>query len=535
MLHSTKSSTLHPSHTDISHNLHIFNIPYEHMITILSYVTIGVTVPISCRLTCKLFNELSDSSRQLRLHEINYKILTAQYNWRLVQASNQQYELRQLEVTSPTLQSVELLTLNQRNSSISSIDEDIHTAPYSTQSTTLFHSLANAFKRAVSPQHTYIQSPSAQSTSAYEYIDTAPKLHAHNSVVVNHTVYVYAGSSKQFDIRGSNELYSYNINTKIWKRMLCADKPSPRTFAPIVYNSCTHTLHTFGGQDRNAAGKWTFYNNVYRYDIITNTWAQQLITTQLQPCARVGHRMLVIPNTDKFILFGGCYCTDSLNGTVASTAPQYTYLNDMWSFDMMTSQWTSHELTGDIPSARHSYEMCLLPYVDNDNNTIPYVFLFGGNSNVYSSSNLNDTYIININTMHCTRLNMSCQVPHYNTAHEYTHTAVRDDLPSGRWASNMIVLSDYILLFGGYRSQNTPSDFSLNHIYTCNWKSLLQHNTSHNSQLSSPHQYYWTRSRVFNSVITRTFSSSFVVDNSHVYLYGGANKGIPLNEMLQLI
>ena len=203
----------------------------------------------------------------------------------------------------------------------------------------------------------------------------------------------------------------------------------------------------------------------------------------------------------------------------------------MWSFDLRTMRWQQHELTGDIPTGRHSYEMCLLPYVDNNNNFTPYLLLFGGNSNVYSSSNLSDTYMINVTTMHSQRIVLSCHVSQYNQQQQFTHYTTRTDLPSGRWAANMVVVSDYVLLYGGYRSQRTPSDFSLKHIYTLNWRQLIQYVIN-----NVPTNLYWYRHTTHTSthVPARTFSCSYVIDQSHIVLYGGANKGIPLNEMLVL-
>lgn len=518
----------------------IYDLPTELLVHILAYVTAGSTLPNNCMLTCKLFAALAAEVQYVRLTYINQHVAAGSLTWQLISNEHTQTASNTSSALF-SLAAIDSLSLGQRDVSSHSINEDmLSTVPpapvQSAPSNSLFHSLASVFKRSnKTPHASPVLSPMISNACAYEILHTAPTLHAHNTVVVNDTVYVYAGSMKQFDIRGSNELYSYNIQSKVWKRMLCTNKPAARTFAPIVYDREQHSLLTFGGQDRDTSGKWTFYNTVHRYDIQHNQWLTQLTTSLQTPCARVGHRMALLPDSNNFILFGGCYCTDIANQNVAFTPPTYTYLNDCWSFDMASMQWTQHQLTGDVPTSRHSYEWCVLPYTDNHNRMTPYLFLYGGNSNVYSSSNLSDTYLINVHTMHCTRVTLHCYVSHYDAEHQHTHNTVRTDLPSGRWAANMNVLGDYVLLYGGYRSQHTPSDFSLKHIYTLNWRHMVQRLTSQGRDNNDSCLSYWYRRTVRNHIVARTFSSSFVVDNSRIMLYGGASKGIPMNEIVQLM
>ena len=308
-----------PSPTNQTSKLTIYDIPVEIVVQILSYITPYTSLPSHVRLTCRLFNSLSYDVKQLRLHDINDIIKRGTFNWQLIQPCTDTSNTHK----QCTPQSMDALTLNNRDSSINSIDEDVVLSPMSLSPNstilhtthTLFHTISNVFKRQSTPQSSPVLSP--VSTQSYELLNNPPTLHACNSAVVGHNVYIYAGSSKQFDIRGSNELYCYNTDTRVWRHMLCVDKPSARTFAPLVYDECSNTLLTFGGQDRDNTGKWTFFNTLHRYDIARNKWSTQL-TSSVQPCARVGHRMVCIAPHNMFVLFGGCYCTEA-NNTVCNS------------------------------------------------------------------------------------------------------------------------------------------------------------------------------------------------------------------------
>jgi len=498
-------------------------------------------------------------------------------------------------------------------------------------------------------------------------LSDAPSLHAHTCCQVGQLIYVFAGSKLRYNISGTNEMYTFHTVTYEWKRLICTgDIPTARTFAPLVSyrlpDSDQYVLLTMGGQDRDINGKWSFFDSIYKFDIQTHEWKivkyepQHIVANEKQPvsyetpAARVGHRLTVIPSLETAYMFGGCYCApaqpaNNNNGMVGAAAamqqPVYQYLPDFWSLDLRTYQWTNltAQLKGDIPSARHSYEMCYLPYER------PQLFLFGGNSDVYTAKNLNDCYLIDVTSLTCKRLALNCLVPivetirvnadgndnheHHNTAatqHQFTHSprrsrsdsdadhALVDDvespalrpvtprhtatlpplapttpvthswdaaplspsnqraaesesespttvdvitsyeakphLPSSRWCANMAVISSYLIMCGGYRSRQQPSDFSLRHLYKMNWKSLCQsvyenkalplptepihyHSTD---ELPSRTKYdgLWHRHTVNQSIQARTFSSCTALSDQMLVI-GGAIKGIPTNEVLSLL
>lgn len=378
------------------------------------------------------------------------------------------------------------------------------------------------------PLYNHLETLQAHAT----LLDIAPALHAHTACAVSqHLVYTFAGSSRMYDIRGDSSLFAYHTQHNQWYRVhTTGDQPTPRTFAPLVYVPQQHCLLTFGGQNRDLEGKWSFFNDIYLCDLYTYRWTKVVCAQQSQPCARVGHRMSVVGDTA--YIYGGTYCTvpavpvaGANQPLLGAAAPAYIYLNDFWSLHLRTFTWKQHQLVPDnqspahLPQACHSYEMCHLPYVDPvTQQPLPHLLLYGGNADVYSAKNLNDVYIIDLSTSVCRKLKLTCLVPQYSSdSHDAdieaqstsdahlmsvddvespTNAAVstqqpslpvsvltsyhsKPHLPSARWCANLTVVGTHVVLCGGYRSRTTPSDFSLKHVYTLDWQQMLSHNYQH--------------------------------------------------------
>lgn len=81
-----------------------------------------------------------------------------------------------------------------------------------------------------------------------------------------------------------------------------------------------------------------------------------------QPVPRWGHSCCVIGN--EVVFFGGYACTNFLH-------LESVYMNDVWSFNTTTMEWTEIKTTGDIPSQRSN---CSMSY-DSENDRI---VVFGG-------------------------------------------------------------------------------------------------------------------------------------------------------------
>jgi hypothetical protein len=546
-----------------------------------------------------------------------------------------------------------------------------------------------------------ITPPSIQTTGKSITLSEAPTLHAHTCCQIGTLIYVFAGSKLQYNISGTNDLYTFNTLTHEWKKLVCTgDMPTARTFAPLIScrlphngysnnNSSGYALLTMGGQDRDVNGDWSFFGDVYLFDIQTYEWKivkyqppsslpsepQHVADSDKQasyetPCARVGHRITVIPSLETAYMFGGCYCSTTAaanhhNHLLAGQAPApptYKYLADFWSLNLQTYEWTNltSKIQGELPSARHSYEMSYLPYVYYDRETNqhydrPQLLLFGGNSDVYTAKNLNDCYLIDVLSLTCKKLALNCLVPvieaiqvnaegndtNNNTSNTQNHGdaiphrarsdsntehSVIDDvespqlrpatanpsttvppltvtvtsptttaipitsattlmvphtitvdaalppsaststpstmdvitsyeakphLPSSRWCPNMTVISSYIIMCGGYRSRQSPSDFSLRHLYTLNWKSLCQsvyenkafplpnkaihYHSADASHRTVKYSGIWYRHTLNQSIQARTFSSSVTCSGTQMLVIGGAVKGIPTNEVLTLL
>lgn len=691
-------------------------LPAEVLTSILSYLTTTAHLPLQYQLVCHQWHDCKEPVRQVKLHEIDLRIATGHFSWKLVDATQTSSKLpsrsQPIDIPAPTatiaargvsrstvfnpspppsdllsltpLQSpptpteslfqrsrpVEIRQSNPTSTrfissffssryynpagshslahshhiqSADSINDEYEagtsvtdtgsnaynlTAPAPTsissvsQLTKLLMSLSDEKQDEVQqkcrtdsvlpmpmqPQYNHLETLQAHST----LLDTAPALHAHTACSVSqHLVYTFAGSSRMYDIRGDSTLYAYNTLHNRWYRIdATGDIPTPRTFAPLVYVQQQHCLLTFGGQNRDLQGKWSFFNDIYICDLYTYQWTKVECDEQSKPCARVGHRMQVVG--DYAYIYGGTYCTVPANPVagqdqplLGAATPTYMYLNDFWSLHLPAFTWRQQTLLPHnqdpkhLPQACHSYEMCHLPFVTPvSKQQQPHLLLYGGNADVYSAKNLSDVHLIDLSTMVCRKLKLTCLVPQYSSdsqdadcdlhSQDVQLSSVDDvespsnaanasqqpllppsvltgyhskpHLPSARWCANLTTVGSHIVLCGGYRSRTTPSDFSLKHVYTLDWQQMLSHLYQHQTlaqptlpvhhsaevlksaslrapSLASLYDGCWLRRTTMSAskIPARTFSCMVCVGEVDVVLMGGAIRGTPVNEVLRLL
>eukprot|EP00163_Fabomonas_tropica_P003432 TRINITY_DN1292_c1_g1_i9.p1 TRINITY_DN1292_c1_g1~~TRINITY_DN1292_c1_g1_i9.p1 ORF type:complete len:504 (+),score=67.08 TRINITY_DN1292_c1_g1_i9:470-1981(+) len=116
-----------------------------------------------------------------------------------------------------------------------------------------------------------------------------------------------------------NELYEYDIGTETFTQKLNASSPWPPARVGHAQFADERFLYIFGGTDFETG---VYYDDLWRYEFSSNSWTQITPRSSTAPSARQGGS-LVILDTDIF-LFGGEY-TDS-GGTQTS-------FNELWTFD----------------------------------------------------------------------------------------------------------------------------------------------------------------------------------------------------------
>jgi hypothetical protein len=132
-------------------------------------------------------------------------------------------------------------------------------------------------------------------------------------------------------------------------------------------------LYLFGGWDSQSQ-----YNDIRKLDV--NTMAiEDVQTTGLAPSHRSCHTATVVGHY--FYIFGGACC---VNGP-------YQYFNDLWKFNVRTSEWKKISATGPLPSPRSQHAMIS---IGNDK-----LLLIGG----YNGDTVfNDAHLFDLKSKHWT-------------------------------------------------------------------------------------------------------------------------------------
>ncbi|ODV89918.1 hypothetical protein CANCADRAFT_31017 [Tortispora caseinolytica NRRL Y-17796] len=162
----------------------------------------------------------------------------------------------------------------------------------------------------------------------------APRI-GHSCVLVDNAFIVYGGDTKQHPTdKLDTDLHVLNTLTRQWRTIKIPETAHPGGRYGHSLCSLGSKLYLFGGQRDSE-----FFNDIYEFDL------ENLLTSKSQgewvllpvsgnaPNPRTNHSMIIYRNT--LILFGG---TDSVN-----------WFNDVWCFDLSTSQWTEISTAGFVP------------------------------------------------------------------------------------------------------------------------------------------------------------------------------------------
>ncbi|KAK9371219.1 hypothetical protein V1509DRAFT_613943 [Lipomyces kononenkoae] len=162
-----------------------------------------------------------------------------------------------------------------------------------------------------------------------------------------------------------NDLFVFNLETNIWKRVTSPNSPLPRSGHAMCVHPTTGLILLFGGEFSSPKQN-TFYHygDTWLLDASTREWTK--LDLKKGPSARSGHRMTYWKN---YIL---------LHGGFRDLSQSTTYLADLWAFDVTTYKWQQIEFPASMlkPESRSGHSF--LPTEDG-------VVLWGGYSKVKNS------------------------------------------------------------------------------------------------------------------------------------------------------
>ncbi|MEL6196068.1 MAG: kelch repeat-containing protein [Myxococcota bacterium] len=116
----------------------------------------------------------------------------------------------------------------------------------------------------------------------------------------------------------------------VWTKRTPDTEPPETTFVKLAYDSIRQRVWMFGGNTG-----FDGFDSLYSWD--GETWT--LHPSSVAPSPRYEHGFAFDPNSGLLFVFGGESDDDE-------------YLNDLWSYDPATSQWTEHSTAEDRPSPR---------------------------------------------------------------------------------------------------------------------------------------------------------------------------------------
>ncbi len=238
---------------------------------------------------------------------------------------------------------------------------------------------------------------------------------------------VFFGGNPEFPVQciGKNayvgDTWAYWPTCNVWEKV-AADGPSARGRAAAVYDEEHHAMVFFGGRFRakgaDSFSKYTLYDETWRLDLETDTWAQAA-TSGDGPSARILTSAAYDAQGGRMIVFGG---------STADTGLDFFPQNDVYALDLNTDTW-SQIPAGAGPKPREYHSAVYDPIAH------AFVVHAGGDANAFLGPFFSDTWSLDLETNNWTQLEPG-----------------GGNAPDGRIWGRFVYASakDRLLLFGGH-------------------------------------------------------------------------------------
>ena len=299
-------------------------------------------------------------------------------------------------------------------------------------------------------------------SSSVELISTRSN---HTMVVINGNMYIFGGESSTL----MNDLYKMDSEGTAVTITLSGHLPLGTGFHTMV--AIGDAIYIFGGLHDLY---WSTTGDLFKIDT-TNETSEKITLSGDKPSPRYNHTMVVIG--DYIYIFGG-------------QSNAFNKLNDLYKIDTDGNS-EKINLSGDIPTGRYNHSMVAIG---------DYIYIFGGYksntfySHMYSSIS-GDLYKI-------------------DTDGNSEKITLSGDKPSPRYNHTMVVIGDYIYIFGGYTQD--PSG-NLNDLYKIDTINKTSTKIDLSDDIPSPRQHH-----------------TMVVIDGNIYIFGGEQNGDARNDLYKI-
>jgi len=183
----------------------------------------------------------------------------------------------------------------------------------------------------------------------------------------------------------TNDIWILDIGRLVW-RQIRPDSlvwPDPRFNVYGIYWQHACEMVIFAGRDFGNR-----LNDLWAFNLITFRW-RQIPYAGYWPSDREGPPMVLI-GPDTFLIFGGY-------------DPGHSHYNDVWTFDLVSNQWTQYQPPNPLPPGRRRSSLIY----DKTNDR---VLIYGGMRD-NSIPALGDLWQLDLTTLHYTELTPTGDIP----------------------------------------------------------------------------------------------------------------------------
>ncbi|HEY7066928.1 MAG TPA: kelch repeat-containing protein [Chloroflexota bacterium] len=201
---------------------------------------------------------------------------------------------------------------------------------------------------------------------------------AHTAVwdASNNQMLVFGGNDNNIYF---NDLWAYQPGSNSWTQLTpLGSPPSARIGHAAVWDSASTRMLVFGGSGFvNSLN--TYFNDLWAYQVSTNTWIQLTPTGSLPP-VREGHTAVWDAANSQLLVFGG-------HNIPPCCSPE-NFFNDLWAYQSASNAWAQFTPTGGPPTTRAHHTAVW-------DGSSSRMFVFGGSHN---GDRFNDLWIFQLTT-----------------------------------------------------------------------------------------------------------------------------------------
>ena len=142
-----------------------------------------------------------------------------------------------------------------------------------------------------------------------------------------------------------DEMWVLHLDCNSWERMTVSGGPGVRARHSTTLDTTENRMLVFGGRIRMGFGEYQNFNDVWAFDLETDTWSQ-ITTTGEAPSPRSSAVVAFDAARNRLIVMGGNTSTGGLT---------LTGVEDTFALDLATGEWSAitEPLTGPEPRLYH--------------------------------------------------------------------------------------------------------------------------------------------------------------------------------------